>query len=75
MSDQSTKKTSESASRGRKRDAEHACHLCGRIRLAFRRCRHCGFEMCQECTDENLWGITCNHITWVCPDCGESNSF
>jgi hypothetical protein len=31
--------------------------------------------MCQECTDENLWGITCNHITWVCPDCGESNSF
>ena len=31
--------------------------------------------MCQDCTDENLWGITCNHITWTCPDCGETNGF
>jgi len=25
--------------------------------------------------DENTWGMTCNGITWVCPDCGDSNSF
>jgi hypothetical protein len=25
--------------------------------------------------DENLWGMTCNNITWVCPDCGEIRSF
>jgi hypothetical protein len=22
---------------------------------------------------ENLWGLTCNFITWQCPDCGEQN--
>jgi len=25
--------------------------------------------------DENLWGVTCNNVTWVCPDCGEPNSY
>jgi len=25
--------------------------------------------------DANLWGMTCNNITWVCPDCGQSNGF
>ncbi len=25
--------------------------------------------------DHNLWGMTCNNITWVCPDCGRSNGF
>ena len=25
--------------------------------------------------NENAWGMTCNNITWVCPDCGESNGF
>jgi hypothetical protein len=24
---------------------------------------------------ENLWGMTCNAITWDCPDCGASNGF
>jgi hypothetical protein len=24
---------------------------------------------------ENLWGMTCNNITWQCPDCGEQNGF
>lgn len=31
--------------------------------------------MCQTCMDENLWGVTCNNITWVCPDCGEPNGY
>jgi hypothetical protein len=22
---------------------------------------------------ENFWGLSCNGITWVCPDCGASN--
>ncbi len=25
--------------------------------------------------DENFWGLSCNGITWVCPDCGASNGF
>ena len=37
-------------------------------------CR-CGFAICQECMMENFWGMSCNGITWVCPDCGESNGF
>jgi len=24
---------------------------------------------------DNLWGLTCNNITWWCPDCGERNSY
>lgn len=62
------------ARRGRPAPAQD-CPLCGRPARLFRSCRHCGFEMCQDCTDANLWGITCNHITWTCPDCGEANSF
>jgi hypothetical protein len=23
----------------------------------------------------NLWGMTCNAITWACPDCGGQNGF
>ncbi len=25
--------------------------------------------------DQNRWGMTCNNITWVCPDCGDSNNY
>jgi len=31
--------------------------------------------MCQPCMEENKWGLTCNNITWVCPNCGESNGY
>lgn len=24
---------------------------------------------------ENLWGLSCNAITWDCPDCGAGNGF
>jgi hypothetical protein len=24
---------------------------------------------------QNLWGMTCNGITWQCPDCGDQNGF
>jgi hypothetical protein len=38
------------------------------------RCR-CGFMICQECMHENVWGMSCNGITWQCPDCGGQNGF
>jgi len=31
--------------------------------------------ICQACMDENAWGITCNNLTWECPDCGSVHSF
>jgi hypothetical protein len=37
-------------------------------------CR-CGFSICQNCMNQNLWGMTCNGITWLCPDCGDQNGF
>jgi len=63
--------------RPRRRGAPQSeeCALCGQSQRYFRTCRICGFAMCQDCTDDNLWGITCNHITWTCPDCGETNGF
>jgi hypothetical protein len=24
---------------------------------------------------DNLWGMSCNAITWECPDCGGQNGF
>jgi hypothetical protein len=24
---------------------------------------------------ENLWGMSCNAITWECPDCGGQSGF
>ena len=24
---------------------------------------------------ENIWGMSCNGITWECPDCGAQNGF
>jgi hypothetical protein len=24
---------------------------------------------------ENVWGLSCNGITWDCPDCGAPNGF
>jgi hypothetical protein len=24
---------------------------------------------------ENIWGMSCNGITWKCPDCGDQNGF
>jgi len=35
----------------------------------------CGFCICAACMERDLWGFTCNNITWVCPDCGEVRSY
>jgi hypothetical protein len=57
-----------------RRPAEQQCHCCGQTYPFCWRCR-CGFEICQACMQENVWGMSCNHITWQCPDCGQLNGF
>ncbi|WP_281282268.1 hypothetical protein [Desulfobotulus alkaliphilus] len=50
------------------------CHWCRNTAPFVWQCR-CGLRICQTCMDENFWGLSCNGITWVCPDCGEQNGF
>jgi hypothetical protein len=58
----------------RRRDRLTGCHCCGERPPFCWQCR-CGFNICQGCMDENFWGMSCNGITWQCPDCGEWNGF
>ena len=60
--------------RSRRKKPEYECCCCRR-KFAFAWTCPCGFSICQECMDENAWGMTCNFITWVCPDCGGSNDY
>jgi len=53
---------------------ERSCDCCGRHLPFCWRCR-CGFSLCQDCMNENFWGLSCNGITWQCPDCGEWNGY
>ncbi|RTZ94853.1 MAG: hypothetical protein DSY90_15025 [Deltaproteobacteria bacterium] len=48
------------------------CHCCHQTFSFCWQCR-CGFAICQACMYENEWGMTCNGITWQCPDCGAQN--
>jgi hypothetical protein len=50
------------------------CTICER-EVPFSWWCACGFRICQECLEENRWGMTCNNITWECPDCGGMRSF
>lgn len=50
------------------------CHCCGQQVPFCWTCR-CGFAICQDCMLENFWGVSCNGITWQCPDCGQQNGF
>jgi hypothetical protein len=56
------------APRRRRRGRQFACHCCRRELPYCRNCT-CGFEICDECFHQNLWGLS-NGPTWVCPDCG-----
>ena len=57
----------------RKKAKAKACHCCA-VETPFNwQCRGCGFAICQDCMEENFWGMSCNGITWYCPDCTESN--
>jgi len=64
----------ESYRERRRRQRQHNCSLCGGGQDFCWRCR-CGFAICQECMEENFWGMSCNGITWQCPDCGGYNGF
>lgn len=50
------------------------CTICERA-VPFCWSCPCGFKICTDCFAENAWGMTCNNVTWECPDCGESRSF
>jgi len=50
------------------------CLCCGRTAPFSWTCR-CGIAICQECMNENVWGLSCNGITWHCPECGQQNGF
>ena len=64
----------EKGRRRREKATLRPCPICGHEQRFLWSCR-CGFEMCQTCMDENLWGVTCNNVTWVCPDCGQPNGY
>ncbi len=60
--------------RRQRRKMEKQCHCCKEMFRFCWQCR-CGFSMCQTCMYENQWGMTCNGITWECPDCGGQNGY
>ncbi len=62
------------ARRKRRQKQKYECHCCRKEYGFCWRCR-CGLHMCQDCMHDNLWGLTCNNITWNCPDCERSNGF
>lgn len=61
----------------RKKAGRHygPCVACKEDSLPFAWNCSCGFMMCQDCMQDNLWGMTCNNLTWTCPDCGKENNF
>lgn len=50
------------------------CHCCRKDFSYCWKCS-CGFAICQACMDENAWGMTCNWVTWTCPDCGKQRNY
>ncbi|MDH3394099.1 MAG: hypothetical protein OEL66_08825, partial [Desulfobulbaceae bacterium] len=63
-----SKAKESSYSRRRRGGKEYQCHCC-KQKLPFCWNCPCGFQICEQCFQENKWGIT-NGPTWVCPDCG-----
>lgn len=58
----------------RRRRPDWICIVCDE-KVPFCWTCTCGFMICQECMDENAWGMTCNNLTWECPDCGTIRTF
>ncbi len=54
--------------------AVYLCCCCNQTVPFCWTCR-CGLSICQACMAENIWGVTCNRITWQCPDCGRWHGF
>jgi len=58
----------------RRRTKDRICHCCGKTAPFAWTCR-CGLAICQVCMDEMVSSLSCNGITWNCPDCGAVNGF
>lgn len=57
----------------RQAERKKECACCNKTVPFCWQCRRCGFALCQDCMNENFWGLSCNGITWICPECGEQN--
>ncbi len=66
------KKDKEKSKKKRKKK-KYICHVCGR-ELPFCWSCPCGFQICDDCLKENMWGMS-NGVIWICPDCGRIRSF
>ena len=60
--------------RQRRKARSQDCVCCGQSVSFCWNCK-CGFSICQACMEDNRWGLTCNNITWECPDCGGFNGY
>lgn len=59
--------------RTRAKGREYQCTLCEKRPPFCWVCAACSFQICQACMQENEWGMSCNKVTWECPDCGHIN--
>ena len=59
----------EEKNKPRRRKKEYICSCCGEKQPFCWTCP-CGFQICNDCMEENLWGLTCSGVNWQCPDCG-----
>lgn len=53
---------------------DQACPMCNQPSAFLWTCP-CGLSICDPCMRRDLWGFTCNNVTWVCPDCGQVRSY
>jgi hypothetical protein len=56
------------------RARNQTCPMCGQLAPFLWTCP-CGLAICDACMKRDLWGFTCNNITWVCPDCGRVRTY
>ncbi|HDM78590.1 MAG TPA: hypothetical protein ENG51_19325 [Deltaproteobacteria bacterium] len=59
----------------RKREKKEYVCCCCKQKVLFCWSCPCGFQICSMCMNEIMWGMTCNGITWQCPDCGAIRPF
>ena len=62
---------------GKRKARQQEVYICPCCKREVRFCWKCvcDFMICQTCMEENTWGMTCNHVTWTCPDCGRLRSY
>ncbi|PIP45208.1 MAG: hypothetical protein COZ70_09430 [Deltaproteobacteria bacterium CG_4_8_14_3_um_filter_51_11] len=73
LDEESNAQPKRSGIRTRRKKA-FVCSCCGKP-VPFCWTCPCGFQICNRCMDENLWGLTCSGVNWQCPDCGSLRPF